>query len=173
MFDGVPPHDQLHQFIASSRTAAAASPLPLPLSSFPLHSQTAFSANSFDVSPYNIIPHHHQLLLPLQQQQQQQQHQQPQFVHPILHQSSNNNSHKSSINNEAKEASNLVEIERERSVPQPNSTTDDPAWSNDEVLALLRIRSTMENWFPDFTWEHVSRYVHIYIYNSSFLIYVV
>ncbi|EXB39193.1 Trihelix transcription factor GTL2 [Morus notabilis] len=152
MFDGVPPHDQLHQFIASSRAAAAASPLPLPLSSSPLHSQTAFSTNSFDVSAYNIIPHHHQLLLPHQQ------HQQPQFVHPILlHQSSNNNSHKSSINNEEKEASNLVEIERERSVPEPNNTIDDPAWSNDEVLALLRIRSTMENWFPDFTWEHVSR----------------
>lgn len=30
-------------------------------------------------------------------------------------------------------------------------------WSNDEVLSLLRIRSSMDNWFPDFTWEHVSR----------------
>lgn len=37
----------------------------------------------------------------------------------------------------------------------------DNPWSNDEVLALLRIRSSMENcWlFPsDLTWEHVSRY---------------
>ncbi|KAK9291592.1 hypothetical protein L1049_019541 [Liquidambar formosana] len=30
-------------------------------------------------------------------------------------------------------------------------------WSNDEVLALLKVRSSMENWFTDFTWEHVSR----------------
>ncbi|KAL2345778.1 hypothetical protein Fmac_007063 [Flemingia macrophylla] len=31
------------------------------------------------------------------------------------------------------------------------------SWTNDEVLALFRIRSTMENWFPDLTWDHVSR----------------
>ncbi|XP_019058837.1 PREDICTED: trihelix transcription factor GTL2 isoform X2 [Tarenaya hassleriana] len=30
-------------------------------------------------------------------------------------------------------------------------------WSSDEVLALLRLRSTVENWFPGFTWEHISR----------------
>lgn len=30
-------------------------------------------------------------------------------------------------------------------------------WSNDELLALLKVRSSMEIWFPDFTWEHVSR----------------
>lgn len=35
-------------------------------------------------------------------------------------------------------------------------------WSNDEVLSLLRIRSSMENWFPDLTWEHVSRYIYIF-----------
>ncbi|KAL0380100.1 UNVERIFIED_CONTAM: Trihelix transcription factor GTL2 [Sesamum angustifolium] len=34
---------------------------------------------------------------------------------------------------------------------------DPSSWSNDEVLALLRLRSSMEMWFPDFTWEHVSR----------------
>ncbi|VFQ66303.1 unnamed protein product [Cuscuta campestris] len=39
------------------------------------------------------------------------------------------------------------------------TTGHEPArpWSNDEVLALLKIRSNMEIWFPDFTWEHVSR----------------
>lgn len=37
-------------------------------------------------------------------------------------------------------------------------------WSNDEVLALLKLRSSMEIWFPDFTWEHVSRCVYIFIY---------
>ncbi|KAH6820152.1 hypothetical protein C2S53_017453 [Perilla frutescens var. hirtella] len=30
-------------------------------------------------------------------------------------------------------------------------------WSNDELLSLLKVRSSMEIWFPDFTWEHVSR----------------
>ena len=30
-------------------------------------------------------------------------------------------------------------------------------WCSDEVLALLRFRSTVENWFPEFTWEHTSR----------------
>lgn len=34
----------------------------------------------------------------------------------------------------------------------------DHSWSNDEVLALLRIRSSLDNnWFPDFIWENVSR----------------
>ena len=54
----------------------------------------------------------------------------------------------------------LDQIERERPpilmAELPNAV-DEP-WSNDEVLALLRIRSTMESWFPDFTWDHVSRY---------------
>ncbi|KFK26563.1 hypothetical protein AALP_AA8G265100 [Arabis alpina] len=30
-------------------------------------------------------------------------------------------------------------------------------WCSDEVLALLGFRSTVENWFPEFTWEHTSR----------------
>lgn len=30
-------------------------------------------------------------------------------------------------------------------------------WCSDEVLALLRFRSTVENWFPEFTWELTSR----------------
>ncbi|KAL0890813.1 hypothetical protein Bca101_014796 [Brassica carinata] len=30
-------------------------------------------------------------------------------------------------------------------------------WCSDEVLSLLRFRSTVENWFPEFTWEHTSR----------------
>ncbi|WVY93368.1 hypothetical protein V8G54_032456 [Vigna mungo] len=32
------------------------------------------------------------------------------------------------------------------------------SWSNDELLALFRIRSTMENCFPEHTWDHVSSY---------------
>ncbi|KAF8097950.1 hypothetical protein N665_0278s0012 [Sinapis alba] len=30
-------------------------------------------------------------------------------------------------------------------------------WCSDEVLVLLRFRSTVENWFPEFTWELTSR----------------
>ncbi|KAG6420169.1 hypothetical protein SASPL_116688 [Salvia splendens] len=37
-----------------------------------------------------------------------------------------------------------------------NHRSADP-WSNDELLALLKLRSTTEIWFSDFTWEHVSR----------------
>jgi len=35
------------------------------------------------------------------------------------------------------------------------------SWTNDELLALFRIRSTMENWFPEHTWDHVSRYLYV------------
>lgn len=37
------------------------------------------------------------------------------------------------------------------------SSIDHHPWSSEEVLALLRVRSSLENWFPEFTWEHVSR----------------
>lgn len=158
MFDGVP-HDQLHQFIVSSRSAPSS--LPPPFSSFP-HHQTSLISSSFD--PFHPQSHpHHQPVLPLQQHHQQQ----PvhHFLHPIFHQSApaTNNSHKSCINEEKQApntlvspAVNLPEIERERSVLPQVPDTDDHPWSNDEVLALLRIRSAMESWLPDFTWEHVS-----------------
>ncbi|TXG65901.1 hypothetical protein EZV62_007176 [Acer yangbiense] len=43
---------------------------------------------------------------------------------------------------------------------ESNSSSSSAAaanWSNDEVLALLRIRSSLDNWFPESTWAHVSR----------------
>ncbi|XP_022897826.1 trihelix transcription factor GTL2-like, partial [Olea europaea var. sylvestris] len=48
------------------------------------------------------------------------------------------------------------EEQRERSMLGTTISTD-PEWSHNEILALLRIRSNIENWFSDFTWEHVSR----------------
>ncbi|KAL7239279.1 hypothetical protein ACSBR2_005227 [Camellia fascicularis] len=127
MFDGVP--DQFHQFIAS-RTS-----IPLPLS-FPLHGSTQTTFPTFDPFPS------HQTL-------QLQSHLLPQLHHhpppPTTHKAEEKEQQNSFI-------STSLELERERSV----SEAIDP-WSNDEVLALLRIRSSMENWFPDFTWEHVSR----------------
>jgi len=152
MFDGVP--DQFHQFIASSAAAAArTTTLPLPLS-FP-HLHLANSSNgftSFDPFSTSNSHHHHQL----QQQQQQQPHH---FLHPLHHQQ-----HQPQKNDEEKEENpSLVgmnmEIERERSMAEP---IHNHPWSNDEVLALLRIRSSTENWFPEFTWEHVSRYTYLY-----------
>lgn len=129
MFEGVP--DQFHQFVAS-RTS-----LPFPLSFPPLHGSsntTTFpSFDTYDTSSHQQVPL------------------QPTFLHP-LHQGASH----TGKNNQEKEENNMVamnlEIERVRSIPE----SVDP-WSTDEVLALLRIRSSMENWFPEFTWEHVSR----------------
>ncbi|KAF3454341.1 hypothetical protein FNV43_RR04788 [Rhamnella rubrinervis] len=138
MFDGVPA-EQLHQFIASSRTS-------LPLSSFPLHANSSpntFSINnSFDA--YNS--HHHQQV-PLQPPPPPPP---SDLLQPLHHQSPP--AHK---NHEDKQENNLVSVnERDRSVSMLEPIN--APWTNDEVLALLRVRSNMENWFPDFTWEHIS-----------------
>ncbi|KAF2287870.1 hypothetical protein GH714_003043 [Hevea brasiliensis] len=135
MFEGIP--DQFHLFIAS-RTS-----LPLPLSFPPLHGSSSTSAATFS----SFDPYSHNQQLPLHHHHQQR----ANFLH-LLHQSSPPTS-----KNKDKEENNMLamnlEIERERSLQE----SVDP-WSNDEVLALLRIRSSMENnWFPEFSWEHVSR----------------
>lgn len=79
---------------------------------------------------------------------------QPNLLHPLHQQSP---THKDHHHEEEKQENNLVSMnlssEREGSLPEPIES-----WANEEVLALLRIRSSMENWFPEFTWEHVSRY---------------
>ncbi|KAL6989523.1 hypothetical protein U1Q18_015273 [Sarracenia purpurea var. burkii] len=131
MFDGGVP-EQFHQFIASSRTTTS---IPLPLS-FPLHGPTPqHNFSTFD--PFPSHHHQHQTL------QLQASHLLPQLHHkPEEDQKEVNNSL----------LSTSLEMERGRSV----LGRFDP-WSNEEVLALLRIRSSMENWLPDFTWEHVSR----------------
>ncbi|KAE9589622.1 putative transcription factor MYB family [Lupinus albus] len=130
MFDGVT--DQFHQFI----TPMTSLPLHLP---FPLHSSAVVAAPtnttfpSFD--PYNPSPHQ----LPLQHQ--------PNLLRQLHHPST----HKEHEHEKGEEHSTLqmnFEIERDHNI--------DP-WTNDEVLALLRIRSSMESWFPELTWEHVSR----------------
>ncbi|XVF31165.1 hypothetical protein REPUB_Repub16aG0122300 [Reevesia pubescens] len=153
MFDGVP--DQFHQFIASSSVAAArTTTLPLPLSFPPLHNISSSNVfTSFDPLFTSNSSHHHNQVLPHQL------HQQPQFLHP-LHQHQHQPAGQKNLNEEKEENNtNLVgmnmEIERERSLAE--GIDNHHPWSNDEVLALFRIRSSFENWFPDFTWEHVSR----------------
>ncbi|KAK4414246.1 Trihelix transcription factor GTL2 [Sesamum alatum] len=130
MFDGVP-SDQFHQFLASSRTSSS---LPINPLSFPLHRNPPSFAASYD-HPYASSLH----------------------SQAQLHQQLQESAHKKFIdvgrkhNNVDNPAALISTLERER------SRSMDPAWSNDEVLALLRLRSGMEMWFPDFTWEHVSR----------------
>ncbi|XP_027353326.1 trihelix transcription factor GTL2-like [Abrus precatorius] len=119
--------DQFHQFIAPRTT------LPLHLS-FPLHASA--TPNSFlPFDPYNPshqFPFQTNLLHPLHPHKDEEK--EPNTMDMVP-----------SINN--------VEIQRD----QRQSTQLTDSWTNDEVLALLRIRSSMENWFPQLTWEHVSR----------------
>ncbi|XP_022746773.1 trihelix transcription factor GTL2-like [Durio zibethinus] len=143
MFDGVP--DQFHQFIASTAAAARTTTLPLPLSFPPIHNLASSNGfTSFDPL-FTSNSHHHQVSPQLQQ---------PHFLHPLHHQ------HQPGQKNEEKEENTRLvtmnmEIDRERSMSDP--IDNHLPWSNDEVLVLLRIRSSMDNWFPEFTWENVSR----------------
>uniref|UniRef100_A0A6N2LX34 Myb-like domain-containing protein n=1 Tax=Salix viminalis TaxID=40686 RepID=A0A6N2LX34_SALVM len=129
MFEGVP--EQFHQFMAS-RTAAS---LPPP---FPLLQGSSNSTTYPSFYPYTTASSQQVPVL------------QPSFLHP-LHQGS-----PAGKDGEKQEsnlvAMNLDQFERERSITELVNP-----WSNEEVLALLRIRSSMEAWFPEFTWEHVSR----------------
>ncbi|KAL6146752.1 hypothetical protein ACLB2K_057429 [Fragaria x ananassa] len=152
MFDGVDPAEQLHQFIAASRTS-----LPLPLPNIPLSSFP-------NLQPFDHPHHHHHHNYniinppppppPPQELVQLQPPPHNQLLHPsvVLHRRGNDQEKQESSTTLVLPSSNM-EIERQQAAPELPS---DP-WSNDELLALLRIRSTMENWFPEFTWEHVSR----------------
>ncbi|CAK7340934.1 unnamed protein product [Dovyalis caffra] len=133
MFEGVA--DQLHQFIASRTTS-----LPLPSLSFPPLHGSSNTTNFPSFYPYTTTTTSHQV--PVLQ---------PNFLHP-LHQGAPTNKDIDEKQENTLGAINFDQFERERSVPELVNP-----WSNDEVLALLRIRSSLENWFPEFTWEHVSR----------------
>ncbi|XP_030534815.1 trihelix transcription factor GTL2 [Rhodamnia argentea] len=155
MFDGVP--DQFHQFIASSRASSLSLPLsfPLPHASLPQSPPpppppplASLSFPAFDLYP----PHHlHHLQHPPP----------PHFLQP-LHQPPP--TQKDIAPGEIGGENNLVPVnlggvhQRDRSeLAEAATVDDDRQWTGDEVLALFRIRSSMENWFPEFTWEHVSR----------------
>lgn len=130
MFEGVA--DQFHQFIASRTTS-----LPLPSLSFPPLHGSSNTTNFPSFYPYTATAATTSQV-PLQ----------PNLLHS-LHQGSPTNK------NDEKQENNLMamnlKFERERSIPELVNP-----WSNDEVLPLLRIRSSMDNWFPEFTWEHAS-----------------
>ncbi|KAJ4967704.1 hypothetical protein NE237_014405 [Protea cynaroides] len=139
MFNGIP--DQFYQFI-DSRTALT---LPLPLS-LPLHvSPPCFS--SLDLPPSH----------PQQQQQLIFQSHHPFPHHHQLHQQS------PTVEDEKEK-----EQEEEREVVgrsmelihglnlKPTSQIADP-WMEEEILALWRVRSSIQSGFTDFLWEHISR----------------
>ncbi|KAL5837807.1 hypothetical protein ACOSQ3_014976 [Xanthoceras sorbifolium] len=164
MFDGVP--EQLHQFIASSRTT-----LPLPSLSFSSslhhhhhhhhhnHNHHGGSSNPnnntifptfdpFTSSTTNSSSSPQVQVLPLQ----------PSFLHPPFNhqqQQQSQQAHKTSEQEkqESDNSSSLVGIILRNNL----ESNPEACWSNDEVLALLRIRSSLDNWFPESTWEHVSR----------------
>lgn len=137
MFDGGVPADQFHQFIASR------SSIPLPLS-FPHNhhgvtivssspppppiTTTTFAGGCFESYPEGFFP--------------------PPPPPPHCH---HHNPVAATAVNKVEEVV-MVKEEGSRSVVSVSDGSVEE-WSNDEVLALLRIRS----WFPDFTWEHVSR----------------
>ncbi|GAB4835990.1 hypothetical protein Ancab_000909 [Ancistrocladus abbreviatus] len=134
MFDGV--QDQFHQFLASSRANNPNSLPSVPLS-FSLYSSNSPTYHAFDVPfpPPPPAPHPQQLFPTphlIQTLHYKEDHEEKEAISGLL-------------------TSSLV-LEKGRLMPD----SIDP-WSNEEVLALLRIRSSMETWFPDFTWEHVSR----------------
>ncbi|KAK7397294.1 hypothetical protein VNO78_18462 [Psophocarpus tetragonolobus] len=106
-----------------------------PRTTLPLHHASSNPPNTFlPFDPYNPSHHHSPLL-------------QTHLLHP-LHPPSPTHKHQQ---HKLLPINNVLQRDQ-RQLPE---LTD--SWTNDEVLALLRIRSTMENWFPDLTWDHVSR----------------
>ncbi|XP_010259125.1 PREDICTED: trihelix transcription factor GTL2-like [Nelumbo nucifera] len=120
--------DQFHELISSR----AALTLPLPLT-LPLHVSPPPYFSGLDPSPPN-----HQLF---------------QSHSLLLHQL---HRHSSSVQNEEQEEER--EMTSSMELPGLKSTSElvDP-WREEEILALLRARSTIETGFSDFIWEHVSR----------------
>ncbi|KAK2637787.1 hypothetical protein Ddye_025594 [Dipteronia dyeriana] len=173
MFDGVP--EQLHQFIGSSRTTTT---LPLPSLSFSsptsLHHHHHGSSSNPTTNNNTVFPNFDplfitgtnisspqvqvQLLRPLHQVQVQQQ---PNsfLLHPFTHNQQSQPQKSSEDHQKHQESDRLVVVSNMSNNLDSNSPSSSAAanWSNDEVLALLRIRSSLDNWFPEYTWAHVSR----------------
>ncbi|CAN1168036.1 Trihelix transcription factor GTL2 [Linum perenne] len=159
MFEGVAPPssataaaaDQFHKFSSTANQSSSSSPhLPLHLS-FTSSSSTTTTPPIFPITfdPYHH--HHHQVLQPASAPSILLQ---PNFFHPL-----NYNPHTPA--NARSIIKNIHHHQDKQLVEQAAPTIQqDSPWSNEEVLSLLRIRSSMElNWFPspEFTWEHVSR----------------
>ncbi|CAN0920463.1 Trihelix transcription factor GTL2 [Linum grandiflorum] len=164
MFEGVapPPADQFHKFTPTNPSSSTSPHLPLHLSFTSASSSSSQSTPpifpiGFD--PYHHHNHHHH---------HHQQHQvlppaapsillQPNFFHTLNFNPHTNTAGATTTRSIIK---NINHHEDKQLVEAAPIIQQDPAWSNEEVLSLLRIRSSMElSWFPsaDFTWDHVSR----------------
>ncbi|XP_038879761.1 trihelix transcription factor GTL2 [Benincasa hispida] len=159
MFEGSV-SEQLHQFL-TPRTAATPPPpppnsnsLPLIPLNFALHSPN-FNFHPFD--SYNASSTtHHQIHL----------HQPHHFLH---HQSPNPRENGNEKNDdETTTTGNNLQVAMDLEVDRENNNNNNRSilmedhihhdeWRNDELLALLRIRSNIDNCFHESTWEHVSR----------------
>ncbi|KNA07962.1 hypothetical protein SOVF_167040 [Spinacia oleracea] len=173
MFDGMP--EQFYQFLAAAATTSRATPptkiisnttasLSLPLSfSLHHHQNHAVAAAAFPTyspQPQPPPPPPPQLSFDAP-------------YHPLLHHHHHPHSQFVTRNNEVvKVVENTTLTHSPLSTQLPTSLQDsgesqrsssvmmlpEIPWSNDEMLALFRIRSSMDNtWFPDFIWENVSR----------------
>ncbi|CAM8925977.1 unnamed protein product [Rhodiola kirilowii] len=187
MFDGMHHQDQLfHQFISSSPPSSSRPPAPTtslhqhhhlqkinsPFPNFDNSSSISFPTPS---TPSAASSHHHRSI---QFHDLFHRPNLPSFPHLNQASSLPQDHHlvqkddvghiRSLLLPPTAAAANLVERERSSSyssicLPQQtddlNQADDHDIWSNDEVVALLRIRSSSESsWFPpEFTWEHVSR----------------
>ncbi|BAT87467.1 hypothetical protein VIGAN_05083800, partial [Vigna angularis var. angularis] len=112
------------------RLIAPRTTLPLHLS-FPLHASSTSPTTFLPFDPYNPSQSQ-QHYFPLQTN----------LFHPLHPPSPPTHKHK------------LPSIHIHIHQTQLPHLTD--SWSKDELLALFRIRSTMENCFPEHTWDHVS-----------------
>nr|DAD19625.1 TPA_asm: hypothetical protein HUJ06_021088 [Nelumbo nucifera] len=119
--------DQFHEFIASR--AALTFPLPLTL---PLHVSPPYFSGLDPSPPQHQVFQSHSLLL-----------------HQLHRQSP-------SVENDEQEEEREMDRTMQLQGLKSTSKLIDP-WTEEEILALLRARSSIETGFSDFIWEHVSR----------------
>lgn len=127
--------EQFHQFFASpppSSQQTRSSPNSLPLSFSLLHGSLPLPLPPPSSSPYPIFDTNY-----------------PPHPHPLQPPTHHHLHHH--MLQYPPVAVHSKSVKEELDLGQSN-------WSHDEVLALFRVRSALEDWFPDFTWEHVSRY---------------
>ncbi|EOA20220.1 hypothetical protein CARUB_v10000523mg [Capsella rubella] len=129
MFDGGVP-EQIHRFITS----------PPPASPLPPHQPAAERSLPFPASFASFNTYHHQAqhILSLDSRK-------------IIHHHHHHHHH------DIKDSGVATTAEWIGHTDHDGSDNHHHPWCSDEVLALLRFRSTVENWFPEFTWEHTSR----------------
>lgn len=127
MFDGVPV-EQFHQFITTPSSRIPPNSSLIQTPPISISSSTNLNFLSFDPLLFPPpLPTHHQTLFQCNQ-----------FLRTPTSNQYNGTE---------------VKVDQEIDIGIDINDT----WSNDEVMQLLRIKSSSESWFRDFTWDHVSR----------------